>query len=146
MASLHLPLFRKPGIATKLKSPRRSIDPDDYHAEESMDDKEAAEVVEKRLDDIESLLLNDGQAVSQAISRTNALFYSVDDCVVRYAHFDEVSGRILFRAFLHFEGDQDDDKTFLGDELDVELSGELRLSGTQWQLSYYSIESCDIKF
>lgn len=109
-----------------------------------MNDDEAAEVVEQQLDDIESLLLNDGHAVSQAIARTNAQFFSVDDCVVRHAHFDASTGRIVFRAFLHFEGDHDDDKSFLGDELEVELSGELRLSGTQWQLSYYSVESCDI--
>ena len=79
-----------------------------------------------------------------ALASTNATFYSVDDCLVRHAHFDETTGRILFRAFLHFEGHQDDEKVFRGDELDVELSGELKNSGTQWQLSYYSIESCAI--
>ena len=129
-----------------MKRPRASLAAEESASGNPADDAAAAAVVEQRLDDIESLLLNDGHAVSQAIAGTNASFYSVDDCRVRYAHFDETTGRILFRAFLHFEGDQDDAKTFLGDEVEVELSGELRRSGSQWQLSYYSIDRCSVNF
>ena len=109
-----------------------------------MDEQEARTIVEQRLDDIESLLLNDGHAVARAIARTNATFFGVDECIVRSARYDAASGRILFRAFLHFEGQQDEAKAFLGDELEVELAGELKRSGNHWLLSYYSIESCHL--
>jgi hypothetical protein len=109
-----------------------------------MDDSEARVIVEQRMDDLESLLLNDGRLVSQTVAGTNAVFFGMDEYAVRYARLDKTSGRIVFRAFLHFDGQQDEQKPFLGDELDVELIGELKCYGAQWQLSYYNIESCKL--
>lgn len=103
------------------------------------------QIVEEILPDLASVLVNEDDTVSSKMAITNALGYGLDTYEVLSARYDPESDQIEFKADIHLSGEQDQDMSFCGDTIDIELTGRLKYEKGFWVVEDYEIESCEIE-
>ena len=103
------------------------------------------QVVEEILPDFASDLINEDEVVTSGMAETNALGYGLDTYEVISAEYDPGSDLIEFKADIHLSGEQDQDRGFCGDAIDIRLCGRLKYEKGLWVVDDYEIESCEIE-
>ena len=90
-------------------------------------------------------MLDSDDAITSATAETNAFGWGVDTWEILSADYDGDEDIISFKIQYHFTGDQDDDKPWCGDSLDVIVSGILKRTDC-WSVDSYEVESVESDF
>jgi hypothetical protein len=101
------------------------------------------QIVEDVMFDLASDLMNSDDQVVGAMAQTNALGYGVDVYEVLNAEYSDSRQQIKFRAQIWLSGDQDQDRPYCGDTIEMIVSGTMKYFDYKWGIQYYEIESCE---
>lgn len=104
------------------------------------------DIAEDIIQELSWELVNSDETITGATAETNAYGWGLDVYEITRAEYDEEKQLISFSANVILTAEQDEDKPFCGDQLDVELSGTIEYDGDSFQLKEYCIESCKSNF
>jgi hypothetical protein len=104
------------------------------------------QIVENEMMDLASDLMNSDEQVVGAMAETNAFGYGVDVYEVLSAEYFDGRQRIKFKARIWLSGEQDQDRPYCGDAIEVIVAGMMRHFDYGWDIQYYEIESCEINW
>lgn len=104
------------------------------------------QIVEDLMMGLVSDLMNSDEQVIGAMAETNAFGYGVDVYEVLNAEYFDSRQQIKFRARIWLSGEQDQDKPYCGDAIEVIVSGIVKYFDYGWDIQYYEIESCEINW
>ncbi|MFC1943057.1 PIN-like domain-containing protein [Chloroflexota bacterium] len=103
------------------------------------------QIVEEILSEfISDDLINGDDIVTSTMAETNALGYGLDTFEVISAEYDTESDLIEFEADIHLSGEQDVEKGYCGNAIDIEISGTIKYESGCWLIEDYEITKCDI--
>ena len=100
-------------------------------------------IVEEIIHELGPELVNSDETVTGAMAITNAYVWGLDDYSILDIEYDEKEQTIDFEANITLSGEQDEDRPFSGDALELTISGTIEYTGDSFQLSDYNIISCE---
>ena len=104
------------------------------------------QIVEDVMMDFANDLTNSDEQVVGAMAETNAFGYGMDVYEVLSAEYSDGRRQIRFRARIWLSGEQDQDKLYCGNAIEVIVSGMMKYFDYGWDIQYYEIESCEINW
>lgn len=103
---------------------------------------EIMEYLEGALYDLGNNMTNSDDHVTSAIATTNAWGFCPDD--IHVIEIDQINNNsATFKAEIHFSGEQDPDRPWSGNQIDLVVSGVLEKSRGEWVIQDYSVDSCE---
>ncbi len=100
----------------------------------------AESIIEDLLPDLGAYLINENGRVAGEMAETNAEPFFFDTGEVELAEFDDGEDQIIFTASLRLDGEQDLERPFIGDAIDLKVSGLAVRTGEGWTFTGIEIE------
>jgi hypothetical protein len=89
--------------------------------------------------------LIDDDIVSSAMAETNASGYSPDDIeVLSMGPLDVATVTAPFEATVHFTGEQECERMWLGTAITARISGTIRYDGEGWEVEEFEVDSAEV--
>jgi len=104
------------------------------------------QIVEDEMMDLANDLMNSDEQVVGSMAETNAFGYGVDVYEVLSAEYFDSRRQIKFETRIWLSGEQDQDRPYCGDAIEVIVSGMMKRFDHGWDIQYYEIESCEVNW
>lgn len=100
----------------------------------------AEAIIEDLLPELADMLMNENGRVVSAMAETNAQPFEFDAGEIEAAEFEGGDDRITFTASIFLVGEQDKERPFYGDELNLTVRGVAVRTGNSWTFSQTEVE------